>query len=109
MALLIQEAFFRLPCQLWPLEIGGDEVKMLIGLKNLHLYPTQKFTLPSGVAVYKSLLVDIHGSRPCFGGPHAVFSEVYCKTGGHCSLLEALLTETASAFLGAALTFLREE
>jgi hypothetical protein len=60
---LIQEASFRLPCQRWPTEIGGDEVKMLIGLKNSHLYPKQMFILPSGVAVYESLLVDIHGSR----------------------------------------------
>jgi hypothetical protein len=101
---LIQEASFRLPCQPWPQE----DVKMLIGLRNSHLYPRQKFILPSGVAMYESLLVDIHRSRLCFGGPHVVFTEVYRKTGGHYNLLQALLTESARAFLDAPWTFLRE-
>ena len=53
---------------------AGDEVKLLIGIKNNHLNPTLITILPSGVGVYKSPFVDIFGSRLIYAGPHSSFS-----------------------------------
>ena len=55
---------------------AGDEVKLLIGIKNNHLNPTLITILPSGVGVYKSPFVDIFGSRVIYAGPHSSFSRV---------------------------------
>ena len=55
---------------------AGDEVNILIGIKNIHLNPTLITILPSGVGVYKSPFVDIFGSRVIYLGPHSSFSRV---------------------------------
>ena len=57
-----------------PEYIGGDEIGLLIGIKNARMNPTLITVLPSGVGVYKSPFADIWGSRYIFAGPHAVFS-----------------------------------
>lgn len=54
--------------------VGGDKVKLLIGLKTAHIQPILLFTLPSGLGVYKSPFTDIFGSDICYGGPHTSFS-----------------------------------
>ena len=53
---------------------AGDEVKLLIGIKNNHLNPTIITILPSGVGVYRSPFIDIFGSRLIYAGPHSSFS-----------------------------------
>ena len=62
-----------------PLYAAGDEVKLLIGIKNNHLNPTLVTILPSGVGVYKSPFIDIFGSRLIYAGPHSVFSKANSK------------------------------
>jgi hypothetical protein len=96
---LIHEAAPVHPGQRWPSHIGGVEVKALIGMKNPHLYPRQKFVLPSRLAMFESLLVDIHGSRLCFRGPHPVFTDVYWRIGGNCHLLQSFRSKAASTYL----------
>jgi hypothetical protein len=74
---LVVEASSFLPNQAWPTQIGGCDVQLLIGIKNSLLVPKVKFVLPNGLAIYESALTDVFGSRLCFGGPHALFTEVY--------------------------------
>jgi hypothetical protein len=62
--------------------------------------------MPNGLAIYESALTDVFGSRLCFGGPHALFTEVYRSRGGNYNSLEAILTETASAYLQSPWTFI---
>jgi len=57
-----------------PEYVGGDEIGLLVGIKNARMNPTLITVLPSGVGVYKSPFADIWGSRYIFAGPHAVFS-----------------------------------
>ena len=57
-----------------PSYIGGDKVRLLIGLKNALIQPILLFTLSSGLGVYKSPFTDIFGSNICYGGPHSSFS-----------------------------------
>lgn len=66
-----------------PPSIGGDSIKLLIGLKRTDLEPVCVFSLPSGVGLYKSPFRDIHGSIYCYGGPHRVFSDVNKKVCGN--------------------------
>jgi hypothetical protein len=62
--------------------------------------------MPNGLAIYESALTDVFGSRLCFGGPHALFTEVYRSRGGNYNSLEAILTETASAYRQSPWTFI---
>jgi hypothetical protein len=80
---LVAEASSFLPNQAWPTQIGGCDVQLLIGIKNTLLVPRVKFVLPNGLAIYESALTDVFGSRLCFGGPHALFTEVYRSRGGN--------------------------
>lgn len=59
-----------------PEYIGGQKVGLLIGIKNTYLDPTQEFTLPSGLSVFKSPLPDKFGSHYCYGGPHSLFTTI---------------------------------
>ena len=49
---------------------------MLVGIKNTNLDPIWIKTLPSGIAVYRSVFRDIWGSNLVFAGPHRTFSNV---------------------------------
>jgi hypothetical protein len=42
-----------------PDAIGGDRVKLLIGIRSSSLAPVQRFSLPSGLGVFQSSLVDV--------------------------------------------------
>jgi hypothetical protein len=57
-----------------PNSIGGDRVRLLMGIRSSTLAPVLQFTLPLGLGIYKSILPDINGSFICFGGPHGVFT-----------------------------------
>ena len=48
---------------------------MLIGIKNTNLDPVWIKTLPSGVAVYRSVFRDIWRSNIIFAGPHKTFTD----------------------------------
>ena len=48
---------------------------MLIGIKNTSLDPVWIKTLPSGVAVYRSVFRDMWGSNIIFAGPHKTFTD----------------------------------
>jgi hypothetical protein len=103
---LAVEASKFLPNQAWPSQIGGCDVQLLIGIKNTLLVPRVKFVMPNGLAIYESALTDVFGSRLCFGGPHALFTEVYRSRGGNYNSLEAILTETASTYRQSPWTFI---
>ena len=64
-----------------PEYIGGQRVSLLIGIKSPALDPEKLFQIPSGLAVFKSPLVDKFGSQHCFGGPHSLFTSVNSKLG----------------------------
>ena len=66
-----------------PPSVGGDSIKLLIGLKRADLEPTCVFSLPSGIGLYRSPFRDIHGSVYCYGGPHKIFSDINEKFSGN--------------------------
>jgi len=86
-----------------PAEIGGEEVKLLVGIQQSELTPRLITTLPSGISVFESKFTDIFGSNICFGGPHRIFTEAYraVKVNSRTSAiqsLQALFTEVSSAY-----------
>jgi hypothetical protein len=112
---VIAEAQESLPDDtIFPREIGGDEVKLLIGIQQTELAPRLLLTLPSGICVFESKFTDIFGSNVCFGGPHAIFTEA-CRTfssGTRFSairLLQSLFMEVATAYTKSPWAFVREE
>jgi hypothetical protein len=86
----------------FPQEIGGAPVKLLIGIRSTQLAPVLKFTLPSGLCVYESKFCDVYGATLCFGGPHEVFTRGYKQTGSRVTsgMLQVLFAESASAYMG---------
>jgi hypothetical protein len=86
----------------FPQEIGGAPVKLLIGIRSTQLAPVLKFTLPSGLCVYESKFCDVYGATLCFGGPHEVFTRGYKHTGSRVTtgMLQVLFAESASAYMG---------
>jgi hypothetical protein len=86
----------------FPQEIGGAPVKLLIGIRNTQLAPVLKFTLPSGLCVYESKFRDVYGATLCFGGPHEVFTHGYRQAGFRVTsgMLQVLFTESATAYMG---------
>ncbi len=61
----------------FPQEIAGATVKLLIRICSTQLAPGLKFTLPSGLCVNESKFRDVYGATLCFGGPHEVFTRGY--------------------------------
>jgi hypothetical protein len=86
----------------FPQEIGGAPVKLLIGIRSTQLAPVLKFTLPSGLCVYESKFRDVYGAMLCFGGPHEVFTRGYKQAGFRVTsgMLQVLFTESATAYMG---------
>ncbi len=86
----------------FPQEIGGAPVKLLIGIRSTQLSPVLKFTLPSGLCVYDSKFRDVYGATLCFGGPHEVFTCAYRQAGYRVTsqMLQVLFTESAAAYMG---------
>ena len=62
--------------EVFPPTVGGGPVKLLIGIGDPALEPERLFSLPSGLAIYRSAIKDVHGSYLCTGGPHPSFSGV---------------------------------
>jgi hypothetical protein len=112
---IIKEAQDSLPPDtVFPQEIGGDEVKLLIGIKLTQLAPRLIATLPSGVSIFESKVTDVFGSNICFGGPHEVFTEAYRLLGTHFQTssiqsLQTLFTEVASAYKDSPWVFVRDD
>jgi hypothetical protein len=79
--------------------IGGDRVKLLIGIRSSALSPIQKFTLPSGLGVFESLLPNINGSYTCFGGPHEVFTRGYAQSGASANHLQVYFAQITNAYM----------
>ena len=65
--------------EIFPPYIGGGPVKLLIGIGDPLLEPERIFTLPTGLAIYRSAIKDIYGSYMCIGGPHPSFSNSKLK------------------------------
>ncbi len=86
----------------FPQEIGGAPVKLLIGIPSTQLAPVLKFTLPSGLCVYDSKFRNVYGATLCFGGPHEVFTRAYRQAGYRVTsgMLQVLFTESAAAYMG---------
>jgi hypothetical protein len=86
----------------FPQEIGGAPVKLLIGIRSTQLAPVLKFTLPSGLCVYELKFRDVYGATLCFGGPHEVFTRGYKQAGFRVTsgMLQVLFTESATAYMG---------
>jgi hypothetical protein len=110
-----EEARDKFPADtLFPREIGGDEVKLLVGIRQTQLAPRQVMTLPSGICVFESKVTDVFGSNICFGGPHAIFTEAYRTLGTNFQTssiqsLQALFTEVATAYIEGPWAFIRDE
>ncbi len=86
----------------FPQEIGGAPVKLLIGIRSTQLAPVLKFTLPSGLCVYESKFRNVYEATLCFGGPHEVFTRGYKQAGFRATtgMLQVLFAESASAYMG---------
>jgi hypothetical protein len=82
-----------------PLKIGGCRVSMLVGIKSTKLGPKLLHTLPSGLGIYESVLLDVYGSNICFGGPHEVFTKACKEAGKVVNNVEILFTEMAQAYM----------
>ena len=63
----------------FPKFVGGDEVKLIIGIKDSFLMPKLVMTLPSGLMVFRSVIKDVYGSSLMFGGPHASVTQTHTK------------------------------
>ncbi len=94
----------------FPPEIGGTHVRLLIGIRNTQLAPVLRLVLPSGLCLYDSKFRDVYGSTLCFGGPHGVFTEGYAAAGMFTSAeaMQVCFTEIASAYLNSPRTFMED-
>lgn len=81
-----------------PKYVGGAKVKLLLGIKDTYLDPDKLFSLPCGLGVYQSQLMDRFQSRICYGGPHKLFTEVNRKTGGNVNHVSAFFTEMVTSY-----------
>ena len=112
---IVEEARRHFPADTsLPKEIGGDEVKLLVGIRQTELTPRHLLTLPSGVCVFESKVTDVFGSNICFGGPHSVFTDAYCTLGVNSQAnsiqsMQALFTEVATAYIKSPWTFIHDE
>lgn len=83
-----------IPQEAMPLEIGGSEVHLLLGLKDTELEPKLLFSLPNGLGVYRSKLKDKFGSTLCYGGPHPVFTRVHRLSNGRVNHFMAMFVNS---------------
>ena len=79
-----------------PKYIGGQEPKLLLGIKDTGLQPELLFQLPSGLGVYRSQLKDKFGSRICYGGPHEAFTKVNKSNGSHFHQIDAFFLKMST-------------
>ena len=59
-----------------PLEVGGSEVDILIGMKTPELVPKLLFCMPSGLGVFRCQLTDLYGSTIAYGGSHSCITQI---------------------------------
>ena len=85
----------------YPKTVGGDRVKLLLGIRSTALAPRLHYALPNGLGVYVSALLDINGSNVCFGGTHEVFTQGFAKAGMSAGHVQVLFTQVATAYMGA--------
>ena len=81
-----------------PPYIGGDRVKLLIGLKASEMEPECVFVIPNGVGIYKSQFIDAHGSRYCYGGPSKIFTAVNKRFNGSVNFMTVFFTQAISQY-----------
>jgi hypothetical protein len=72
-----------------PLNMRGNQVKLLRGINNTLLMPRIIHTLPSSICVFQCDFKDIYESRIAFGGLHTVFTHGYVKNGMSASHLRS--------------------
>jgi hypothetical protein len=89
---------YRTPPQDWsavlPDFIGGDWVKLLIGIRSSAIHPP-----------LRPWCFDVNGSFMCFGGPHEVFTRGYARSGVSANHLQVYFTQIATAYLRSPYTF----
>ena len=91
----------------YPKMVGGDRVKLLLGIRSTALSPRLHYSLPNGLGVYVSALLDVNGSNICFGGPHEVFSKGYADAGMSAGHVQVLFTQVATAYMRAPYTMVQ--
>ena len=72
----------------YPAKIGGNAAGMVLGMRTPHLLPKEQFTLPSGLLVSRTEIMDVYGSRLVFGGTIAQITQANEIAGIHCTSLE---------------------
>ena len=58
-----------------PKKIGGASVDVMIGMRYLTLFPEHLFSLPCGLAVYRSRFHASNGETTILGGPHRAWRD----------------------------------
>lgn len=81
-----------------PKYIGGQAPKLLLGIKDTGLNPELLFQLPCGLGIYRSQLKDKFGSRICYGGPHATFTEANKSKGSHFNQINAFFLSMVTQY-----------
>ena len=85
-----------------PLEIGGQPVDILLGVRKPELVPKLLFVMPSGIGIFKAPFMDVNNSNICFGGTHYSITTINQKMGVNClHQMSFLLTQLASDYFHA--------
>ena len=63
-----------------PKKIGGASVDILIGMRYLTLFPEYLFSLPCGLAVYRSRFDAPNGETTILGGPHRAWRDAELRS-----------------------------
>ena len=87
------------PCEILPDKIGGDRIKLLIGIKDATLDPVTICSIPGGLTVYRGQLRDKFGSNICYGGPHSLFTEVNKQVHGDVNLINVFFSSMVNTYL----------
>ena len=66
----------------FPLSVGGDEVKIIIGVSESALMPRLITILPNGLQVYRAAVRDKYGSNIILAGPHHLITETNNRSAG---------------------------
>ena len=77
-------------------ETGGREVDIMLGQRYMKYFPTHIFSLPCGLAIYKSRFTSTAGSRGILAGPHESWMRAL-QTGGVAGF-SFFLTQEARAY-----------
>ena len=92
-------AFHDGPQLCFPPSIGGDRVRLLVGVKSLGIAPRLQCVLPNGLGIFVSALTDVHGSNVCYGGTHWIFSQGYARAGVDSNHVQVMFSELARAYM----------